>query len=220
MVTHLVKRATERIHIAVGSTAPFHLQKKRAKTITKKDDLRKKILDLRNKVPLSDHQRWSALIQDNILSILSGCDKHLSLCFYWPIKSEVDIKPLFELLRQQNYRLLLPSISQEDTLKFKEFTSNDQLIDGAYSIKEPVAEAKIMDPDIIFVPLVAFDKYCYRLGYGKGYYDKAIAALKNRKSFYTIGVAFSNQEVDSIPHENWDQKLDVVITEKEDLVVY
>ena len=90
------------------------------------------------------------------------------------------------------------------------------MIDGFMNIKEPVSTSKILIPDLLFIPCLAFDSYGYRLGYGGGYYDKTLSHLKkNKKNFLSVGYAFDAQKVQEVPKENFDIKLDYVITEKE-----
>jgi len=104
---------------------------------------------------------------------------------------------------------LLPKIINNHSLKF--FPIQENLINNpAFKIKEPIGNQEVK-PEIIICPLLAFDKHKNRLGYGKGYYDKFL----NNNKITKIGIAFSIQETEQIPHENHDVKMDLIITEKD-----
>jgi 5-formyltetrahydrofolate cyclo-ligase len=98
-------------------------------------------------------------------------------------------------------------------LKFRAWTFRDPLVSGVWGIKEPAPEAPEVSPDILIVPLAAFDRAGYRIGYGAGYFDITLAALRVRKTIIAVGIAFAAQEVDAVPIEAHDQRLDYVLTE-------
>ena len=98
-------------------------------------------------------------------------------------------------------------------LKFFQWSTNDPLIINKFGIPEPISN-KIIYPDVLLVPLVAFDSKFNRLGYGGGFYDRYLKRIKKIKNILTIGLAYSFQEVKSIPINNYDIKLDFIITEK------
>jgi 5,10-methenyltetrahydrofolate synthetase len=98
-------------------------------------------------------------------------------------------------------------------MDFFEWSFKDPLIIGKFGIPQPISKKKIY-PDILFVPLVAFNKYKFRLGYGGGYYDRYIQKTKKIKKILTIGMAFSFQKVKSLPINEYDKKLDFILTEK------
>ena len=97
-------------------------------------------------------------------------------------------------------------------MDFFEWSTKDPLFIGKFGIAEPLSKKKIY-PDILLVPLVAFNKYKYRLGYGGGYYDRYIEKIKKIKKVLTIGMAFSFQEVKRLPINEYDKKLDFIFTE-------
>ena len=110
--------------------------------------------------------------------------------------------------------------SLSNSLVFKEWSHEDKLIKGPLGNMEPLKTKKLIFPQIMVVPLLMFDKYLFRLGYGGGFYDKSInkhkkCFKKKEKPFITIGLAHSSQETDLLPHESHDMKLDFIVTEKE-----
>ena len=107
----------------------------------------------------------------------------------------------------------MPKIKKNFKMDFFEWSSKDPLIINKYGIPEPISN-KIKYPDILLVPVVAYDKYFNRIGYGGGFYDRYIKNIKKNKKVITIGLAYSFQEVKKIPTKKYDIKLDFVITEK------
>ena len=109
---------------------------------------------------------------------------------------------------------------KNNSMKFKRWMPNDELIHGPFGTMEPKKNQISIFPQILVVPLLSFDREFYRLGYGGGYYDKSIIDLKKhfkkeKKFFITIGLAYSNQEEKKIPREKHDMKLDFIITEND-----
>ena len=116
-------------------------------------------------------------------------------------------------LESKKFKISLPVIKNNYGMDFQLFSFKDVLKTNLYGIPEPIKK-KHVNPDVLFVPLVAFDRYGFRLGYGGGFYDRYIQKLQNRKSFLSIGFAYSFQEINKIPKESFDKPLDLVITEK------
>ncbi|MGN6583821.1 MAG: 5-formyltetrahydrofolate cyclo-ligase [Rhizobiaceae bacterium] len=133
---------------------------------------------------------------------------------FWPIRSEMDIRPLMFALRERGARLTLPAIIDRETIVFRELVRDAPLIDMGFGTKGPGEEASILDPTLMLVPLAAFDQRGHRIGYGAGHYDRAIARLhaKGLKPAL-IGVAFDCQEVAAVPNEAHDVRLDAILTE-------
>ena len=98
-------------------------------------------------------------------------------------------------------------------MDFFEWSHKDPLFISKTGIPEPISKKKII-PEILLVPLVAFNKYKFRLGYGGGYYDRYIEKLSNKKNLLKIGIAHSCQKINRVPINNYDKKLDLIITEK------
>jgi len=132
---------------------------------------------------------------------------------FWPIRSEIDLRPLMQEALARGHRLALPRIDA-GRLTFHAFDGEERsLVDGGFGTRVPAREAEILDPEIVLVPLAAFDERGGRIGYGKGYYDSALAALASRRPFTSIAVAFEAQRVDHVPMEPHDWPLDWLATE-------
>jgi len=133
---------------------------------------------------------------------------------YSPIRSEIDPLPLMRKLAVPGARLALPAIVAGDQpLKFRAWSPGDRLRRGRLGILEPSAEAKEVIPDILLVPLAAFDRAGHRIGYGAGHYDYTLAHLRRLKPIIAIGLAFAAQEIEAVPALQHDVALDYVLTE-------
>ena len=132
------------------------------------------------------------------------------------INSEISTEDLNVFILKKNKVLCLPVITdKEGPLTFRKFNNNEELVDGYMNIKEPPVLNEILNPDLIFVPCLAFDNNGFRLGYGGGYYDKTLSQYKkNNINFISVGFAFDDQKVNNVPTDKFDIKLDYVITEK------
>jgi 5-formyltetrahydrofolate cyclo-ligase len=133
---------------------------------------------------------------------------------FWPMRSEADIRPLMFALRENGARLALPAILDKTTIVFRELVRGAQMIDMGFGTVGPGPEADVLDPSLMLVPLAAFDGRGHRIGYGAGYYDRAIARLIERGMRpRLVGVAFECQRVDQAPDEAHDVALDAILTE-------
>ena len=133
---------------------------------------------------------------------------------FWPMRSEVDLRPLMFALREKGTRLVLPAILDKTTIVFRELVRGAELIDMGFGTFGPGPEAVVLDPSLMLVPLAAFDGRGHRIGYGAGYYDRAIARLIERgMKPKLVGVAFECQRVERIPDEPHDMPLEMILTE-------
>jgi 5-formyltetrahydrofolate cyclo-ligase len=133
---------------------------------------------------------------------------------YSPIRSEIDPAPLMRRLAASGARLALPVITARgQALRFRVWHPGDRLLPGPLGILEPSPAAADVHPDIVLVPLAAFDRTGHRIGYGAGHYDRTLAQLHKSKGFAAIGLAFSGQEVAVVPALQHDVALDYVLTE-------
>lgn len=133
---------------------------------------------------------------------------------YSAIRSELDPTPLMQALAAQGARLALPVITARgQSLRFRVWHPGDRLLPGSLGILEPSPAAAEVVPDIVLVPLAAFDRTGHRIGYGAGHYDRTLAHLHKSKGFAAIGLAFSGQEVAAVPALQHDVALDYVLTE-------
>ncbi len=133
---------------------------------------------------------------------------------FWPIRSEIDPRPFMSFLQQSGARLCLPVVLDSKTIEFRQLTPNSTLTDTGFGTRGPGPDAEILTPQIILVPLAAFDPEGGRLGYGAGFYDRAIDKLKNRgETPRLVGYAFSCQQTRKVPMEAHDQPLHMIITD-------
>jgi 5-formyltetrahydrofolate cyclo-ligase len=134
---------------------------------------------------------------------------------YAPIRSEFNPLPLLRRFADAGAQLALPAIAGRGRpLIMRAWEFGAPLSRGQWGIREPGADAAEVYPDIVIAPLAAFDRRGYRIGYGAGYYDMTIAALRARKPLTAIGVAFAAQEIPHVPAFDYDQRLDFVLTER------
>jgi 5-formyltetrahydrofolate cyclo-ligase len=134
---------------------------------------------------------------------------------YAPIRSEIDPMPLLERLAADGARLALPVIlgSSERALAFRSFSPGDVLAPGPLGTMQPAMNSAELVPDIVLVPLAAFDQAGHRIGYGAGYYDRTIKMLRGLNRAIAIGIAFAVQEIAAVPTLPHDAALDFVLTE-------
>jgi len=130
---------------------------------------------------------------------------------YWPLPGELDIRPLMHQIHEAGHRIALPVVKAKgQPLLFRHWTPGTPLIQGAFKVMTPPEGAPELDPQVLLVPLLAFDKTGYRLGYGGGFYDRTLALLQ----VPSIGIAYAGQEAASLPHQAHDRTLDMVLTEQ------
>jgi 5-formyltetrahydrofolate cyclo-ligase len=135
---------------------------------------------------------------------------------FMPMKSEINPLPLLRKLADRGAQLALPAIDgRGKPLIMRAWTFGDALKAGQWGIREPVPEAPQVDPDILIVPLACFDRAGHRIGYGAGYYDMTINAVRAKKKVVAIGMAFAIQEIPRVPAAERDEQLDLVLTERE-----
>ena len=138
---------------------------------------------------------------------------------FWPIGNEVPTQPLVHALYADGFLVGLPATGRRGTpLTFRRWTPHDAMAAGRMGILEPPATAELLEPDLLFVPLAAFDRRGHRIGYGAGFYDMTLATLRAKKAVVAVGLAFSAQEELFIPEEAHDQPLDFVVTEKDTIL--
>lgn len=148
-----------------------------------------------------------------------GGDGPVVVSLYSPIGSEPDPAPLVAALQAAGHTLALPvDYSTGTPLVYRRWTPGDRLAVGPLGIAEPLDTAPALDPDVMFVPLAAFDRRGHRIGYGAGNVDRTLAALRARKRIRTLGVAYAEQEMNWVPEEFHDEPLDLVITDHEIVV--
>jgi 5-formyltetrahydrofolate cyclo-ligase len=135
---------------------------------------------------------------------------------FMPLKSEINPLPLMRALAHAGARLALPVVvGRGKPLIMRAYALGDTLAAGVWGIREPQPDAPEVFPDIVLVPLLAFARNGHRIGYGAGYYDMTLAALRAKKSVRAVGLAFAAQEIASLPTTPRDARLDLVLTERE-----
>ena len=175
-----------------------------------KSKLRKTILKIREKNNKKN-------IQINFNQIIKILKKEKitkkSIGGYYPVNFEVDVLEILKKFEKNKFNISLPVIKKKSQMDFYRWSFSDLLKINKYGIPEPDIK-NIVYPDIILVPLVAFDKDLNRLGYGGGYYDRLIARLSKKKKIMKIGLALSVQKIDKVPINIFDQKMDYIVTNK------
>ena len=172
--------------------------------------IRKKLLKKR-KLFYSENQKINfskivkILLKKNIKkSIIGG---------YFPINHEIDDLNILREFEKNKYKISLPVIQKNKQMHFYSWSFTKYLKLNRYGIPEP-DKNKIVYPDILLVPMVAFDNKRFRLGYGGGYYDRYISKTKYKKSIFIIGLAFDFQKVKRLPNNKFDKKMDIIVTNK------
>ncbi len=176
-----------------------------------KSQIRKKILRIRK---LKNLEKFEINFQSILKILKKNGIKGKILGGYYPYNYEIDTMKILEKFEKHNYYLSLPKIKNNSKMNFFQWSTNDPLIINKFGIPEPISNI-IKYPDVLLIPLVAFDKNFNRVGYGGGFYDRYLKRIKKMKKILTIGLAYSYQKVKQIPVNEYDIKLDFIITEKE-----
>ncbi len=174
-----------------------------------KKKLRKKILVLRKNNYKLLNLKYSLL--KNILKKFNLLNNK-KIGGYFPINHEIDCLKILNKLEKSGHKISLPITRKENKMDFFEWSSKKPLSINKIGIPEPFSKKKVY-PDVLLVPILAFDKHKFRLGYGGGYYDRYIQKIKKIKKILIIGIAFSFQEVTKLPITRYDKKLDFIFTE-------
>lgn len=178
-----------------------------------KAELRAARLTARDAIPVAERIEKSLQLADHGLAALQF-EPGTIISGFLPIRSEMDLRPLMAGLRSRGARICVPVILDKEQIVFRELAPGAPLIDCGFGTMAPGPEAEVLDPDIMLVPLSAFDARGQRIGYGGGYYDRAIARLHavGRRP-RLIGIAFDCQEVASVPSETHDIGLQALLSE-------
>lgn len=129
------------------------------------------------------------------------------------IRDEINPADLMLWLHAEGYQLALPvMVGKSLPLTMRSWTPGDAMEAAQWGIAEPMADKPVVEPDVVLVPLLAFDARGFRLGYGGGFYDRTLARLRAKKPVVAVGIAYDEQKVDAVPVEAYDQRLDWVLT--------
>lgn len=173
-------------------------------------EMRARLIDARLGISAEDHERFSRAIENRIEGILDSLPPQ-TLSAYWPFKGEVDLRPLMGRLRSRGWVTALPSVvRRRSPLEFLEWTDGMEMDLGPYDIPVPL-NRKVVRPNVVIAPLVAFDRKNYRLGYGSGFFDITLAELQPPP--LTIGVGFEIAAVETIHPLPTDIPLNLIVTE-------
>lgn len=180
-----------------------------------KADLRKANASLRAKAAAAMPESAARLASHASALLGSLLQSHdVIVAGYWPIRSEIDPVPLLAVLVEAGCRTALPATPEPGKpLTFHHWQPGDPLIDGLYGTSEPASDAPICQPDCLLVPMLAFDDNFFRLGYGGGFYDRSLEAIRKIKpGVQAVGIAYDDQKVDQVPTGPHDARLDAVLT--------
>ena len=175
---------------------------------------------LRSKFLLQRKKKYSSAKKFNFNLIFRLIKKHfyrtkITIAGYYPSNYEVNILKFLEEAYKKKFRIALPVIKSSHNMCFKPWIFREPLYVNEYGMLEPKNSNKEIFPDLIMVPLVAFDNRLNRIGYGKGYYDRSLQKIiKNKKKTVTLGIAYSFQQCTRIPVDKHDFKLDYIFTER------
>tara|TARA_B110000014_G_C19802723_1_gene416910 strand:- start:80 stop:646 length:567 start_codon:yes stop_codon:yes gene_type:complete len=175
---------------------------------------------LRNRSLLKRKKRYLTSKNFNFESIFNLIRKHfykkkITIAGYYPSNYEVNIIEFLKQASKKKFKITLPVIQSSNRMSFKAWVFKEPLYVNMFGIPEPKKSKKNVIPDLVVVPLVAFDKHLNRIGYGKGYYDRSLKRIRKiKKNAVFLGIAYSFQKCKKIPVNNHDFKLDYIFTEK------
>jgi len=179
-----------------------------------KPDLRAAALARRDALSAPERQACAEAIAARAFPVFISPGRIVS--GFMPMKTEINPLPLLRRLADAGAQLALPAIdARGKPLIMRAWKIGDELKAGQWGIREPLPQAEQVDPDILLVPLAAFDRAGHRIGYGAAYYDMTIARIRAMKPVIAVGLGFAAQEADTIPVEPHDARLDLVLTEHE-----
>jgi 5-formyltetrahydrofolate cyclo-ligase len=179
-----------------------------------KAELRKSSLARREAMPAAERQAAAGAIAARPFPL--PINPGVIVSGFSPLKSEINPLPLLRKLADAGAKLALPVVAgRGKPLIMRAYAFGQELNSGVWGIREPKDDAPEVDPDILIVPLAAFDRHGNRIGYGAGYYDMTINRLRARKPVTAVGIAYAAQEVPDVPVTERDARLDLVLTEHE-----
>lgn len=177
-----------------------------------KQQIRQDVLAKRDSLPEATRKQYSLKIAQYFSQLDIKLDDAVSI--FLPIRSEVDLKPIASQLWVQRNKVCLPFMMSRTEIEFREFTTTTRLVDNGFGTVAPDDLSPVMYPDVLLLPLSAYDLKGNRMGYGAGYYDRAIEKLKrHNKAQKLVGVAFCVQEHENVPVGPHDVPLDYILNE-------
>jgi 5-formyltetrahydrofolate cyclo-ligase len=175
--------------------------------------LRREALQVRSQIPAGNRAGEAVKVAGRVCELLRRRGSGGVVSGFLPIGDELDPRPAMEAARADGARICLPVMSGRDRpLQFRLWSPGDAMVERQWGILEPSEEAEAVEPDVLLMPLLAFDERGGRLGYGGGYYDRTLARLRGLKPVLAVGLAYDVQRVDSVPCLDYDGRLDWVLT--------
>ncbi|WP_319763448.1 5-formyltetrahydrofolate cyclo-ligase [Maridesulfovibrio sp.] len=184
-----------------------------------KEKIRNELLEKRSTMRKADVEAMSSSIVEAVMS-LEQWDRAEEVLLYWPIRNEVDVRPLLADAWGSGKKLFMPCCRRDEPgiMDFGVVRAEADLSSGAFGIKEPCRTRcefpDAVSPELIIVPGVGFDRKGFRIGFGGGYYDRFLARPQ-REEFLSVGVCYDFQLIEGIPVEPWDKNVQLVCTDKE-----
>jgi 5-formyltetrahydrofolate cyclo-ligase len=171
---------------------------------------RQRLLTLRTAAPRVERRLWGAEIEAELRALLLERPV-MTLGVYWPFQAEFDPRALIDWVIAQGFAVALPAVVDKNgPLEYRAWRPGEALVDGVWNI--PIPEARVVVvPQAVLAPLVGFDRQCYRLGYGGGYFDRTLAAFSTRP--LAIGVGYETSQIETIFPQSFDIPMDVIVTE-------
>jgi 5-formyltetrahydrofolate cyclo-ligase len=180
--------------------------------------LRSEALARRGKIEPAARAAFGIRLADEGLRLARVWRPRIVSVFY-PLRDEPDTLVLLAALADAGFAIALPVVvDRGSALIFRLWRPGEPTRAGAMSIREPVEDAPIVEPDLLFVPLACFDRRGHRIGYGAGYYDRTLTNLRAMRPVHAIGVGYGICEVAAVPYETHDQTLDALVTEQETIL--
>lgn len=156
-----------------------------------------------------------AVLADRFRDAFSDRLSRVVVSLYWPMRNEIDVRPLISALAADGAQTALPvMMGSAAALTFRAWRIGDELVPGAFGVQEPADDAPLLVPDIIVTPLLAFDAAGNRLGYGGGYYDRTLCDLRAGREIVAVGIGYDEQEFPDVPGDTGDEILDMIVTDR------
>jgi 5-formyltetrahydrofolate cyclo-ligase len=181
-------------------------------TQTRKDILRKQLIEIREEAAARDPDAAEKLADVFPMKLLDRYGPVVAS--YSAMKDELSPDHLISRLKLAGATIALPRLNDNDTMDFRLWEPGEPLVKGCFGVMEPPATAPLATPSLVLVPLLGFDSQGTRLGYGKGYYDRALGALRENGRAFACAIAYKAQMLDDLPAEPHDQPLDWAVTEQ------
>lgn len=198
-----------------GSAPPLSEAHDALDLASAKADFRAAAVTRRATAALSAGPDAALRLRDNVLAALPHAPDAIVSAFL-PIDVEIDPRPLMHVLHARGHRVVVPVVrGRGKPLLFRLWAPDSSLVTGVFGVAVPAPGVPEHDPDILIVPLLAFDRRGHRMGYGAGFYDRTLATLKQRSPILAVGVGYAEQEVEEVPTGSHDVPLDLVVTDRE-----